>query len=153
MTTKKLAEEMFQNYKTQIIKSMGINSTYLEQLTKICKQLFGKYYIGTFAFDKIPSKMGKNKMLIFNLDKMGESNKEHWVAIYKYAHNKILFYDSFGRSHTKLFTNLGELSKNNLIQDSEKDAEQFGNSSICGQLCIAFLCICHNNGINYAKYI
>ena len=81
---------------------VGDDTTYLGQLERIGKQLFGKLFHGVYAADDIPNLSSAHPYAILNLDKTSEPGS-HWVSI---AHlekgGDILFYDSFGRMHTSL---------------------------------------------------
>ena len=111
--------------------------TYLDQLDKIGRKLFGTKFYGVYPSDKIPKLNMVKRYCILNLDKSTESGS-HWVALALLKDGKTIFYDSFGRCHTKIIPSLN-LSGNGRIINSEKDKEQKIREQNCGQRCLAFL--------------
>lgn len=139
--------KLFLKTKTQLIKKLGDKALNNTQLDSIGKQLFGKRYIGTHPQDRT---VFKNGFQIINTDTYGKAGV-HWVALY-ITPKTIYVYDSFGRPTKKL---LKVLSKNatRKIVDSEYDPEQFGNSQICGHLCLSWLHVVKTMGIKQALKI
>ena len=113
--------------------------TYLDQLDKIGKKLFGTKFHGVYSSDKIPKLNMVKRYCILNLDRSDQSGS-HWVALAKLQDGKTIFYDSFGRCHTKIIPTLN-LSGNGRIVNSEKDREQKIKEENCGQRCLAFLAV------------
>ena len=113
--------------------------TYLDQLDKIGRKLFGTKFHGVYSSDKIPKLNMVKRYCILNLDKSTEGGS-HWVALALLKDGKTIFYDSFGRSHTKIIPSLN-LSGNGKIINSEKDKEQKIREENCGQRCTAFLMV------------
>jgi hypothetical protein len=156
MSYKTKAEELYKDYYDQLSEFMSNTTTTTKDLNYIGFDLYPIRYLGTFAYDGIPKRFGRNKGFILNLDKKKEINREHWVAIYKYKYkntNRILFYDSFGRKHVQILPDLKQFYNDTKIEDTELDAEQKKDETDCGLRCMCFLSICYNNGVNYAKYI
>ena len=156
MEYKKAAEELYDNYYNQLRDFMPDTTTTTKILNEVGMQLYPDKYKGTFAYDQIPKRFARYTGFIFNLDKSNEVDREHWVAVYKYKYkkkNRILFYDSFGRSHTSLLPDLQKFYDEDYVHDTDKDAEQHPSSSDCGLRCMAFLSVCFNNGVLYAKHI
>ncbi len=157
--TKEIAENLFQDYYNQLKEYVGEKTTYSSDLNEICKLLFGKKFLGVYAYDKIPKRIGNKKGLIFNLDKSGENSKEHWCALYKFRYNKFLFYDSFGRDHALLLPDFKSFLKGGQIHNTELDAEQIPLDSNnepttnCGLLCVSFLSVAFNHKVKFAKLI
>lgn len=105
------------------------------ELTKICKSIFGKKYIGTFAYNQFSTKNGYS---IINTD---DSNGHgiHWIAIYKKGKN-IYIYDSFGRKTKNVLNNFHQKwNKKYKLIDSKNDAEQSDYQEDCGIRCISWL--------------
>ena len=152
ITIDKNANLLFKNYYDQLKDHVGEKTTFTSDLEKYGKKALGNNFMGVFAYDQIPKVIGRYKCFIFNLDKSTEKKREHWVCIYKYQHDKLLFYDSFGRSHTKILRNLKNIYDEK-IEDAQKDPEQKIDETNCGLNCLAWLCVCVYNGAKYAKYI
>jgi hypothetical protein len=138
---KKVIEKVYLNNLKDIQNNYTKNSgvTYLDQLDQIGRKIFGNKFRGVFPSDKIPKLNGIKRYCILNLDKSDEPGS-HWVALAKLQDGETIFYDSFGRCHTKIIPNLN-LSGNGRIINSEKDREQTTVEENCGQRCLAFLMI------------
>jgi hypothetical protein len=135
----------FKKYKEKIICLMGKKSLYSDEITKMCRTLFGRKYIGTYAQDKIP--LGLNGYMIVNTDISGKPG-QHWIALVLNSHTCYIF-DSFGRKAEHLVPILEKkLQRKHYVSiDADRKPEQYGNSEICGQLSIAFLLTVHKYGI------
>jgi putative methionine-R-sulfoxide reductase with GAF domain len=143
------AEHKFNQYLNHIHKIMGHNrSTYANELQHFSKKMFKHKFKGVYASDKYP-KLKKNQSMIINVDKSNEPGS-HWLGVYCYDNNRYLIFDSFGRPSVKLIPHFG--SGINLM-DTDYDKNQLKSQSDCGQRCIAFLNVCHNDGFKYAKLI
>jgi hypothetical protein len=150
MNNKKVIEKLY-NIELKKIESMMKHNktTYSDELESICKKLFNIKFHGVYPSDKIPKLNDLSPYCILNLDKTSEPGS-HWVALCK-LENGCMFYDSFGRKHTKIIKSLN-FSGNGRIINTHKDAEQNIKEENCGQRCIAFLSIFNKYGTN-AKYI
>ena len=153
--TEHQVEKLFRKYKKDIIKKLGRNATTDKQLTLVGKELFGKRYIGTFSQDTVSvGAFGKTGMLIANTDTR-DKNGKHWFSVYM-TPKTIYIYDSYGRPSAKLLKILSKHAKDrkmNVIDSDTTDQEQKGNSEVCGQLCLAFLCVVRDLGIKKALLI
>ena len=151
MNRKKKAEECYHRILREIEKLTGNTTTYLSDLNKIGKILFGAKFHGVYPADKIPQLSMFRPYTILNLDRTGEIGS-HWVALIRLNNNTSLFYDSYGRHNTQLLSKLN-MSGNGRIIDSENDAEQEVLEKNCGARCLAFLSVYNNMGKEYAMYI
>jgi len=138
---KKTIEKVYLNNLKDIQNNYTKNDrvTYLDQLYKIGRKMFGNKFHGVFPSDKIPKLNNIKRYCILNLDKSNEPGS-HWVGLAKLKNGQTIFYDSFGRCHTKIIPDLN-LSGNGRIVNSEKDREQKIKEENCGQRCLAFLAV------------
>ena len=138
-------KKSFLAYKKKIIKLLGKCGLMDIQITKTCKKLFGNKYLGTYSQDRVP--MNLQGYCIANVDTTGMKGS-HWVALV-FQPNHCYVYDSFGRQGGNLLPILvKKLGDKKIIHiDSDENPEQFGNSEICGQLCISFLLTVEKYGI------
>ena len=144
-------QKEFLKYKKQIIKKVGKKGLYDNQILEEGKELFDKKFLGVFSQDTIP--LHKKGYMIFNVDTHDEKGS-HWIGCY--STDKCLYiYDSFGRHSERLLPILmNKLHKKKIhFKDSQHDAEQYGDSQICGQLSLAWLCIVESMGIRKALKI
>ena len=139
---------VFNAHKRRIIKQLGRKSTTDKQLTDTGKMLLGSSFQGAFPQNYRVRNKPKKQTFILNTHKSGDPG-EHWVAVVKNDKTYYVF-DSFGRTSHKL---LPVFSRGKLVVDSEYDAEQFGSSEICGQLCLSWLLCVQQLGIRNALRI
>jgi hypothetical protein len=147
LTEKEVISEFNKNKKT-LFKTMGKKSTTNIQLNKMGKQMFGKKYQGTFSQSHKPKSKPVNQYFIINTDTK-DGPGVHWCAVVKNK-NTYYIYDSFGRTSKRL---LPVFTQGRLIIDSDYDAEQFGDSEICGQLCLSWIQVVNDFGIRNALLI
>ena len=139
------------NSKLKILENLiGNDTTWLHELERAGKKLFGTKFSGVYPSDKVP-KLTKSKCYcILNLDKSGEPGS-HWIALAK-VKDKIMFYDSFGRKGEKLIPTL-KLSGNGKIIDTQLDKEQKTLQTNCGARCLAWLWVFDECGSKVAYLI
>ncbi len=145
MTELSIRHKFFE-IKKDLVKIVGDGPMYDTQLTKIGKDLFEREYLGTFSQDKIP--VEKKGFCIINVD-TSKQDGTHWVALV-FKGNKCYVYDSFGRNVKRLLPILRKKLENHHIIEIATDPhpEQYGNTKICGQLCLCFLFCVKKYGIN-----
>ena len=145
--TEKQVEKVFNKYKRRLIKRLGTRATFADELTNIGRELFGGLYTGTYRQQHKP---GRKSRQFFIINTATDGPGDHWVAVVK--NNKTYYiYDSFARSSKKL---IPVFARGKLTIDSDRsDAEQFGDSQICGQLCLSWLCCVRDLGIRNALKI
>jgi hypothetical protein len=149
MNEAKITKE-FHKKANQLIKQLGNHPLTNVELDRTGKKLINKNY-KTFSQDTI--NLTTPRLCITNVDKQSESGS-HWVAL-AITQKKIYVYDSFGRPTAKLLKILSKQAKGlgKTVVDSDADAEQFGDSVICGHLCLAFLFMVKKHGIKKALLI
>ena len=132
----KEAHKKYNQILKNVKKIVGGKTTYLGQLDRASKSIFGGKFYGVYPADKIPKLNDKKKYCILNLDKSTEPGS-HWVALAKIGKNSII-YDSFGRSYTQIIPEL-KYSGNGRIHNTDQDTEQPLTATDCGARCIAWL--------------
>jgi hypothetical protein len=145
----KQVEVLFKKIKRKIIGKVGRGATSDTQLRVIGNELLGRRFIGVYPQDKIP--LGRTGLIIANTD-TSNGPGVHWVAI-TLTPKTIYVYDSFARSTKQLMKILSKNAKHKQIKivDSDRsDAEQRDESSLCGQLCLSWLCVVKQVGIRAA---
>ena len=139
----------------RIVRLLGTEPLYTDELNRLGKELFGKKYLGTYPIDKI--KLDKNGYMIVNTDESGESG-EHWVAIIVDSKN-VYVYDSYGRDTKNILPLLVQKAKKKKLKivESRRDAEQDDSKpydrNTCGQRCLAWLLVVSELGIKNALKI
>lgn len=144
-------EYIYRQTVKQMEKLVGRSTTYLTELNKSGKKLFGPKFIGVFASDTIPKHIPKGACLIVNLDN-SKGSGEHWLSVCKHPKkNELLVYDSFGRNLHHIIPTIFERKER--IKTTEKDREQKQNQNNCGARCLAFIAIFLKYGFEAAKWI
>jgi len=117
------------------------------QLSAKGKQLFGKRFRGVYSQDILP--VGKRGMYIVNVDTCKPGS--HWVGIVETG-DSIYVYDSFARYLSDLMPILeSKLDRKKIrIQEKLNHPTQWGRSEICGQNCLAWLCVVNELGLEAA---
>ena len=143
----KLSEQQitkhFNTFRKKYIKLLGNKALYSDEINDFCLIKFQNWR-GCNAQNEVVLKPG------YQVINVGTSNQagSHWVAIYITPKNCYI-YDSFGRPSTKLLKLLTRKLKTHKIKwrDSDYDAEQRGDSEICGHLCVCWLACVQKYGI------
>ena len=143
--------KLFKRYKNKYLRVLGNKALYDDELQRIGKEQL-KPFNGVYPQDKF---INKNGYQIINTSNSDDMKGEHWVALYKTPKN-LYVYDSFGRNTNNLLPGLTKKMKgggNIKIIDSDYDKEQRGESQVCGQLCMSWLCVVRDLGIRKALQI
>ena len=152
--TERQVEALFRKFKRKIITKVGRDETSDTQLRGIGNELLGRRFIGVYPQDKIP--LGRTGLIIANTD-TSNGPGVHWVAMVL-TPKTIYVFDSFARATKQLMKILSKNAKHKQIKivDSDRsDAEQRDESSlsVCGQLCLAWLCVVKQVGVRSALRI
>jgi hypothetical protein len=151
MSEEKKVENVFRTYKKQFIKKLGRKALYNTTIDRVGAELFGTKWIGCFPQDKV---VLRNGFQVLNVDKSTQSGS-HWIGLYK-TNNNIYIYDSFARPSGQLLKSLTKKIKGYHLKykDSDRsDAEQRGDSEVCGQLSLSWLLCVKDLGIRKAMLI
>ncbi len=144
------ATTAFIKYKKYIISELGKKALDDLQISRLAKELLGKKFIGVYAQDKLPTKNGYY-VINTDLSKTINSPTCHWVGIYQTS-KTLYIYDSYGRTTSFVLPYIYKNTKKKIVE-SKKDPEQFRQTSLCGQLSIAWICVVHDLGIRKALTI
>jgi hypothetical protein len=145
----KRIEAQFKRYKRKFVGVLGKKGLYDDELDRVGRGLFSPWR-GVNGQDRIAFKPGYQ---IINTDKQ-RGRGEHWVALY-ITPTTVYVYDSFSRPAAKLLTILTKQAKGKrvVVNSDLKDSEQFGNTEVCGQLCLSWLMIVREHGVRKALLI
>ena len=150
MEKEKKAEEIYKNKLKLVETFVGSNTTWLSDLERLGKRLFGVKFHGVYPSDKIPKLTKSRCYCILNTDKSGEPGS-HWVALAKNG-SKVLFYDSFGRKGKDIMPTICQSGNGTLI-DTDTDKEQRVLETNCGARCLAWLWVFDDCGSKVASLI
>ena len=136
--------KVFNRHKRKFMRLLGTKATSNHQLNVVGKKFFPQF-AGAFPQDTRIKSTPARQFIILNVDtkSMGGS---HWCSVFKNGKTYYVF-DSFGRKARRL---LPHFSKGKLVINSQLDPEQFGDSQICGVLCMAWIATVDELGIRNA---
>ena len=145
-----MADALFKKYKKQIIKEMGKKALADDQINKIGKELFGTKWKGVFPQDRLKTTPG---YYIINSDSSKHINSDsaHWLAVIQ-TKTILYIYDSFGRLTKNILPLIYSTTKKKIVE-SKSDAEQWGQTEICGQLSLGWLCVAQSLTVRKALTI
>lgn len=129
---------------------IGSDTTWLSDLERLGRRLFGTKFSGVYPSDRIPKLSRETPYAIVNTDKSTESGS-HWVALCKDG-SDIVFYDSFGRPANRLVPSVKH-SGNGRVVNTDMDAEQKVMEANCGARCLAWIWVYDEYGSDIAKQI
>ena len=135
----KIINKFFLDCKNSILRHIGRKPMSDVDLTNFGKTLLGSKFKGVLLQDELIDIPGGTAVYIINTDK-NNGRGIHWVVVCFTPKHAYVF-DSFGRDTKKI---LSVLYKNIIkhgrdIIEADKDQNQKGSSTVCGQLCLAFL--------------
>ena len=130
---------------------LGDDTTFMQDLEKVGRGLFGRKWGGVWPSDRIPTLTAAKPYAILNVDKSGLPGS-HWVAIAKDGPG-VFMYDSFARPAKSLIPNL-KLSGNGPVRaEVAADVEQAEAENNCGPRALAWLAVADILGLPAAKLI
>ena len=142
-----LINKEFLKQKNRYIRKFGRKALTNFQIDDECFSLFGpKKFKGVHMQDSLKGSYAPG-YYILNTDLEGNEGI-HWIAMVVTPKSAYIF-DSFGRDMDSLLPILKKnLQKQKLkIIETEKQAEQKGDSEICGHLTISWLLCCKKFGV------
>ena len=144
------AHEAYVNKLVLVESVIGSGTTWLSDLERLGRRLFGAKFDGVYPSDRIPKLTDEGPYAIVNTDNSSEPGS-HWVALCKNG-NSILFYDSFGRPANRLVPSV-KRSGNGRVVNTDMDAEQGLLEQNCGARCLAWLWVYDQYGAGVAKMV
>ena len=156
MTTKskpeQQAEERFRRYKKLLVSVFGRGPLIGEQIDAFGRAAFEGEWRGVGGQnDFIPSL--RPGYYVVNTSYTANSPGVHWTALYVTKAGKHHVYDSFARRGATILANLKGRGSATFQDSDRSDAEQRGDSAVCGHLSIAWLMVVRDLGIKKAKLI
>ena len=138
----------FRKHKKQIITLLGREALVGATLNSVARDLFGSKFRGVYAQNE---NTYKNGYYIINTDLAGKAGL-HWVALY-ITPKTVYVFDSFGRKSANLLPHVVAAHKHKRVIDTDHDRDQSDSSSMCGQLCLAWLMVVKSLGVRAALLV
>jgi hypothetical protein len=153
MADEREANVMFHRQKQHMLTLLGKEALDDKQINKLCRHLFLSKWGGCKSNEEVDLKI-KNRYYILNTGGT-KSGGVHWTACVVGAGKSIYLYDSFGRPTGLILKSLKrQADRLGLsVKESKRDAEQRGQSAVCGQISIAWLCVVKQMGVKAALLI
>ena len=144
-------EKSFISFKKQLINKIGKKALYNDEIDEAGRKLIGPKFKGVCSHDKLPLKPG------YYIVNTGNSKSAgiHWIAVVC-TPKTIYIYDSFARHHGTILKSIekkAKAKKMKIVNSDRSDLEQKDDTSICGQLSIAWLLCVKKYGIRKALLI
>lgn len=132
--------DLYLKYKHHFISELGKGPLTDDVIDRVGKREFGSKWGGAVSQDDF--KVRPDTYNIVNTcHRYGKGS--HWCAIYVGKGNSIYIFDTFGRSSTKLLHNIAKL-KATFIENKRVHQR---DTSLCGQMSLAWLCCVRDIGL------
>ena len=116
-----------------ISQEVGYNSTTTSDLNRLGHALFKPgFFLGVYPAGSTIPKPGGRAFYIQNTEPISKSGS-HWLAVALEPGHPPLLFDSYGRTPSRSW--MSELQH---MDTSDPDVNQRDDTTICGQLCLAF---------------
>jgi hypothetical protein len=150
MMKEREANRLFAAYKKKMVDLLGTKAQYGDVLDKVGRALFGTRFKGVYAQHQ-PT-YGKAGYYIINTDTSPKG--EHWVAVCLTQKTCYVF-DTFGRQTKNILKHLYKKvrAQGKSVVDADYDKDQSETSAVCGQLCLAWLLVAKQHGVQAALLI
>jgi len=146
------AEARFRTYKAGFIKIYGRGPLDNEKIDDFGREAFKTSWRGVSGQDRVDSDMKPGYYILNSYTP--SSPGYHWVAMHVTSGGKVHVYDSYARSAARVLMELGGRRKKEnraaMIDSDRSDAEQRGDTAVCGQLSLAWLMVVRDMGIRSA---
>jgi len=149
------AEARFRTYRDALIRIYGRGPLDSDQIDEFGKEAFGASWRGVSGQERVKTPM-KAGYRIVNTSKTAKSPGVHWVGLYVTSAGRTYTYDSFARSGARMLSELAGRRKKGsgaFVDSDRKDAEQRGQSAVCGHLSLAWLLVVRDLGVRSAILI
>jgi hypothetical protein len=144
----------FRAYRDVIIRALGRGPLDDSTIDDIGKAEFGRRWGGVAA--QSAWRPHRDRFYIVNTAHTPNSPGVHWVGVYVSPRGVVHVYDTFGRNVRRLLWRVGETANRwgaGPLNGTDPDAEQRGDSAICGHASLAWLLVVKNRGIRVAATI
>jgi hypothetical protein len=144
-------EKTFISYKRQLIKKLGSDALYDDEISNVAKKLIGSKFKGVFSSNKMKFNPGYYVINTGN----SKCGGIHWVGIY-ITPKVVYVYDSYARHTNSILKKLEAQAKKHkkiVVESDRTDLEQQDDTSICGQLSLAWILCVKKHGIRNALKI
>jgi hypothetical protein len=129
---------------------VGNGQTSTTDLNEAGNKLIGKSFYGAFASDEFRGfENSRKRFAIMNTESSNSrSGGVHWISLVKLGNRKILVYDSFGRSISRIIKSPKDWNGGKQIITPSPDPEQKNSESNCGARCLSFILLFKKVGLN-----
>ena len=154
MTTDPQAKSRFLRHKRRYIRVFGRGPLSDHDLETAGRIEFGKRWAG--VYDQATYRPKKGTYAVLNTSYAPQSPGVHWLASYTTPAGITYLYDSYGRKTSRVVPRTWK----NILQGGGRlgampdfDAEQKGDSAVCGHMCLAWLATVKELGIRRASTV
>ena len=136
-------------YKQRLLRELGREALYDDQIDAAGRREFKRRWGGVHPSDGVPP-VKPNRYYVVNSGFRGGPGS-HWVALYVSPAGRVYIYDSFARTSTKIVpAAVRRLGPEHFVEDANGEADQRGDSQVCGVLSLAWLMAVRDHGVKRA---
>jgi len=142
-----MTSQALRPYKQQLLRELGREALYDDQIDAVGRREFGRRWGGTFPSDGLPP-VRPNRFYVVNSGFRGGPGA-HWTGLYISPGGRAYIFDSFARMATKIVpATVRRLEREHfVIEDANSVPDQRGASEICGVLSLSWLMAVRDHGI------
>jgi hypothetical protein len=146
--------DTFRAYRDAFIRALGRGPLDDKTIDWVARAEFGRRWGGVSP--QSAWRPRRDRFYVVNTALSPSSPGVHWVGVYVSPRGIVHVYDSFGRNVRRLLWRVGKTASRwgaGPLNGTDPDAEQRGNSAICGHASLAWLIIVRDLGIRVGSTI
>ena len=140
--------DTFRSYKGALIRKLGRGPLDDTTIDGIGKTEFGRRWGGVSSQSEWRPR--RDRYYVVNSAYLPDSPGVHWMGVYVSPRGVVHAYDSFGRNVRRLLWRVGVTAARwgaGPLIGTDEDAEQKGDSAVCGHASLAWLLVVRDRGI------
>ena len=152
----KEAERAFQRHKRRLIRVLGRQALFSDQIDGVGRALFGQHWGGVHHQNSFKAvKRPGGTYAVLNTAMTDTSPGVHWIGVYVSPVGVVHVWDSFGRDtkHLAWPMRRNATQRGFGFEGSDRDAQQRGASQTCGPQSLAWLATVRELGIRKAMLV
>ena len=152
----KEAERVFNRHKRRLIRVMGREALFSDEIDTMGRALFGQHWGGVHHQNSFKAvKRPGGTYAVLNTAMTDTSPGVHWIGVYVSPVGVVHVWDSFGRDmkHLAWPMRRNATQRGFGFEGSDRDAQQRGLSQTCGPQSLAWLATVRELGIRKAMLV
>lgn len=152
--SEQIAEAVFHAYGRSLLRELGRGPLDDKTINQVGRRSFGPLWRGAHAQHE--TDLSRPGYYVMNTARTARSPGVHWLGVYVDGVGDISIYDSFARSGARMLhaaTKKYRRAGRRVLDSDRGDAEQFGDSAVCGQLSLSWLMTVRDLGAAAARKV